>query len=204
LSLADRLAKYNKGVILVIPNGSTPRPQKPADFEVLLLEDITQDSLRAAGLSSAKTLVALCADDAVNLRLSQIAAGALRIPNVVAQVNNPANLEAYEATGVNPVTVSDAQVTVLENLASNPNVFRLLTHSAPGQEVVELLVDNPQLHDKPMHGLPLPDKASIMVIQRDGRFIAPRPETRLAIGDMVTVLAAPEDMDGVCDLFACS
>ncbi len=201
-ALAERLARYHETVILALPNGSSSVPTG-VDYQVVHLGEITQEAMREAGLGAAKTLVALCGQDSLNLRLCQIAAGVLRIPNVVAQVNDTVNLDAYASAGATPVSFPDAQVTVLENLASNPNVFRLLTHSDPGQDVVELTVESPHLDGAALHGLPLPDRASIMVIERDGRYIAPRGDTRLTVGDMVTVLAAPEDMDEVCKLFAC-
>jgi Kef-type K+ transport system membrane component KefB len=203
LTLAERLAKEHESVILAVPAKESVKLPDPADFQVVQLPEISQEALRRAGLGYAKALVALCEEEGRNLRLSQIASAALRIPNVVAQVNDPANMDAYIATGATPVSFPEAQVTVLENLASNPNVFRLLTHSAPNQRVVELAVESPHMDGSALHGLPLPDKASIMVIQRDGRYIAPRGDTRLALGDVVTVLAAPDDIDQVCRLFTC-
>jgi Trk K+ transport system NAD-binding subunit len=62
---------------------------------------------------------------------------------------------------------------------------------------------NPSLNDVPLHELRLPGQARIMVIRRDGQFIVPRGDIRLFTGDVLTVLASPEEMDEVCLIIAC-
>jgi Trk K+ transport system NAD-binding subunit len=62
-------------------------------------------------------------------------------------------------------------------------------------------VTNPALDDVPVHRLHLPGQALMMVVQRDGRFIVPRGETHLALNDVVTVLASPDEADQVRDMF---
>jgi Kef-type K+ transport system membrane component KefB/Trk K+ transport system NAD-binding subunit len=201
--LAGRLARHGEVVVMATPAGAAEPVEELDGVRVMRLDPISQESLRTAGAERAKALVALLPDDAANLRLCQMAAAAFRIPNVIGQVREPSNSEAYAAAGAHPITMSEAQVTVLENLVNTPNVFGLLAHSSPDQEVVELRVADPDLDGRPVHALSLPPRASLMVIQREGAFIAPRGDTRLALGDTVTVLAAPEDFDEICQTFAC-
>jgi Trk K+ transport system NAD-binding subunit len=146
----------------------------------------------------------LLSNDADNLRACQIAASSFRVPHIVAQVNEPGNTEAYTAAGAQPVSIPEAHITVLENLVQTPNVFRLLSHTSPNQEVIELEIGNPAIHDMPIHALRLPGRAVLMVIQRNGHFIPPRGDTPLELGDVVTVLASPEEVDEVCELLACT
>ena len=76
-TLAERLSRYHETVILALPNGTDAVPSG-FDYQVVRLGEVTHEALRAAGLGSARTLVALCEEDAQNLRLSQISAGVLR------------------------------------------------------------------------------------------------------------------------------
>jgi Kef-type K+ transport system membrane component KefB/Trk K+ transport system NAD-binding subunit len=202
-ALAERLTKHGDAVVLAIPGSTGELAEYPHGVRVVQLEGITQESLRTAGAERAKSLVALLPDDAANLRLCQMAAAAFRIPNIVAQVREPTNSEAYAAAGAHPISLPEAQVTVLENLVNTPNVFGLLSRSSPDQEVVELRVADPALDGRPVHALPLPQRAMLMVIQREGAFIAPRGDTRLKLDDVVTILAPEEDFDEICQLFAC-
>jgi Kef-type K+ transport system membrane component KefB/Trk K+ transport system NAD-binding subunit len=200
-SLAHHLVSQGDPVVLAVPAG-VPLPTNPQEgLTRVQLNEVTQEALQAAGGKRARTLVALLVDDVANLRLCQIAKTAFRIRNVVARVNDPANVEAYTAAGAYPVTTAGLQVTVLANLASNPNVFTLLSETGSGREIVELAVTNPALDDVPVHRLHLPGQALMMVVQRDGRFIVPRGETHLALSDVVTVLASPDEADQVRDMF---
>ena len=140
------------------------------------LAEISPPALRSAGAARAQSLLALVPDDAANLRLCQLARTQFGIYNVVAEVKDPANLEAYTAIGVTPVTAMGSEITVLENLANNPNVFKLLTTTVPGREISEMEVTCPDCDGLPLHSLRLPGQALIMVIQRGGNFIVPRGE----------------------------
>ena len=203
-SLALRLALHGDKIVLGVVNGAPLPAGLGADIKVIQFEAISQDSLKAAGADRARTFVALFSDDSDNLRACQIAASSFRVPHIIAQVNEPANAEAFTAAGAQPVSIPEAQITVLENLVQTPNMFRLLSHTSPNQEVIELKVGNPAIHDMPIHALRLPGRAVLMVIQRQGRFIPPRGDTQLALGDVVTVLASPEEVDQVCDILACA
>ncbi|MCD6289761.1 MAG: cation:proton antiporter [Anaerolineae bacterium] len=201
LQLARRLSAHSEPVMLAWPvSASRPLP-KIENVIVMPLEDVSQKTLRAVGADRVKTLVALLDDEMDNLRLCQIAKIALRVPNVVARVQDPANVEAYVTIGARPVTKEGSEVTVLENLASNPNVFTLLAHGAQGREVLELEVRNPVLDGMPVHALHLPGDALLVVIQREGQFITPRGDASLALGDVVTVLASPVEEEDIRALF---
>jgi Kef-type K+ transport system membrane component KefB/Trk K+ transport system NAD-binding subunit len=200
-ALAARLAMHTDPVILALTDGQQLEP--PSGVQLVRLEEVSQEALRAAGLGGAKTLVALRGDDETNLLLCQLATATFRIPNVIAQVNDMANTDAYAAVGAHPVDPVEAHVTVLENMAHAPNIYRLLTDSAPGQNIRELTMRNASLHDVPIHELRLPGRARIMVVRRNGQFIVPRGDIRLSAGDVLTVLASQEEMDAVCQLIAC-
>jgi len=201
LLLVKRLAEADDPVILALPPGTSPPDQVPQGVTTASLNEISPAALRAIGAHQAKTLVALLEDDAANLRLCQIAKTTFGIRNVVARVLDSANVEAYAAIGAHPVTTTDSEVTVLENLASHPNVFTLLAEGKAGQEVVEVEMTNPALDGVPLHMLRLPGHALIMVIQRGGRLIVPWRETRLALHDVVSVLASPDEADEIQAMF---
>jgi Trk K+ transport system NAD-binding subunit len=203
--LAQRLANnhHEEKVILATAPGAAPVPVESINgITRTQLNEISSEALATTGAQGAKTLVALLDNDTDNLKLIQLARANLQIENLVARVNDPDNTEAYSTAGAYPVTVADSQVTVLENLASNPNVFRLFADTDQRQEVVELTVRDTALDGVPVHALRLPGKALIMVIQRDGRFIVPRGETKLSLYDRVTVLASHSEMDQVCRMFS--
>lgn len=195
--VARRLVQHDDPVVLAISEGARLSMEPPQQATIVSVRDITPETLQGLGLSRAKTLLALLGDDALNLRLCQIAKTSFSIRNVVARVLDPANVEAYLAVGAYPVTMIDSQVRVLENLANHPNVFTLLSEADPGQEIIEVEVSNPDLDGAPVHALRLPGQALIMVIRRNGRFLVPRGETRIALNDVVTVLASPAEADQI-------
>jgi Kef-type K+ transport system membrane component KefB/Trk K+ transport system NAD-binding subunit len=200
-ALAARLAMHTDPVILALTDGQELEP--PSGVQLVRLPEISQETLQEVGVSGAKTLVALRGDDETNLRLCQLATATFRIPNVIAQVNDMAHTEAYAAMGAHPVDPQEAQVTVLENMAHAPNIYRLLTESAPNQDIRELTLRNAELNDVPIHQVRLPGMARIMVVRRNGQFIVPRGDISLHTGDVLTVLGSPEEMDEVCQIIAC-
>lgn len=202
-ALAGRLSRHGDEVVWAVTGGAGDWVDHPPGVSVTQMDEISQESLRSAGAVEAKALVALLPEDRANLRLCQMAAAVYRIPNIVALVQDQANSEAYAAAGAHPISMSEAQVTVLENLTNTPNVFGLLSHWSPDQEVIELRVEDPELEGSAVHSLPLPRHATLMVIQREGAFIAPRGDTQLQVDDTVTVLASPDELDEICQIFAC-
>lgn len=204
VDLSHRLKRHDERIILMMPAALADQFEVPQGVDRVALAEIEREALKAAGIGGARTLVALLGDDVLNLRLCQLATASFRIPNVVAQVNDPANVEAYAAAGAHPVTLDQARMAVLENLVQTPNVFGLLSHLDPGQEIVEMAIENPDLNGVPVHALRLPGRSVLMIIRRGETFIPPRGDTRLSLGDMVTVLASQEEVDQVCQVFACA
>ncbi|MEN8098348.1 MAG: cation:proton antiporter [Chloroflexota bacterium] len=210
--LAERFAERGEPVVYAalalaasddpaqVPVPVPPLPHSPVRSEVI--DEISVPGLRALELSRAKALVIMHPDDAASLRLCQIASTSFRVPNIVAHVRERQNTEAFSAAGAQPVTFNEARETVLEHMVTTPNVFRLLAHQATDQEVIEIPVQNPDLDQKLLHQLHMPGESVIMVIQRHGRFLVPRGDTRLNLGDTVTVLASPNEIDSVYAIFS--
>ncbi len=201
LALAERLARREQRVKLAYLDGTASGAPgagaSRAGLQPVPLAGVSEDSIRALGGCQAHTLVALLGDDTSNLRLCQVARVSCGVPNVVARVNKPANLEAYTAIGVVPVSAWESEISALENLTLNPNIYKLLSTPAAGREISELEVMDLSCNGTPLHELRLPGAALIIVLQRAGEFIVPRGNTRLELGDRVTVLANSSEMEEV-------
>ncbi len=204
LTLAERLTGREQPVKLAHLDGaefSRPGPGNPiSSLQPVPLAEVSEESIRSLGGCRAHTLVALLSDDMVNVRLCQIARVACGVPHVIARVNKPANLEAYTAIGVVPVSALESEINALENLTLNPNIYKLLSTPVVGREISELEVTDTSCNGTPLHELRLPGEALIIVLQRVGEFIVPRGNTRLQLGDRVTVLANRNEMEEVREL----
>lgn len=199
--LAQRLARHGSPVVLAFAGQAPDLGQMRDSVRIVTFSEPTVAAVQAWQIRRASAMVALLNNDRDNLRLCQAVRAALDVSRIVARVTEPANAEAYTAVGASPVTAVNSEVTVLENLVHHPNLFALLSASNGQQEIFEMEVRNPFLDGVPIHALRLPGDALVMVIRRGDRFIVPRGDTRLALGDLVSLLAAPDEEADLRELF---
>ena len=150
-----------------------------------------------------KALVALTSSDDENLSASReaIAAG---VQNVVALVNEPTRLPEYQQLGVFAYLPALYQPTLLALLARNPDTFQLLTSTADDQDLREIHLRNPLHAGIPVRQLGLPGELLILSIGRDGELIIPHGNTRLELGDRLTMVGTITDLDEICQILESS
>jgi len=105
----------------------------------------------------------------------------------VALVNDPAKLPEYRSLGVNTFTPTLYQPAFLSMMARNKDLFRILTSSLDEQDVREVHLHNRLLQGEPLRSLALPGDLTILSIGRNGNIIVPHGNTRLELGDRLTI-----------------
>ncbi len=135
---------------------------------------------------SIQSLLALSSDDTRNLLVSH-AANQLGIDHVVALVNEPAKLNEYRMLGVQTFTPTMYQPAILAMLARSQDIFKLLTSPEDEQDVREVSLLNSLLEGERLRTLGLPGNLSVLAIGRNGDLIVPHGNTRLEIGDRLTL-----------------
>ncbi|MFC2054945.1 TrkA C-terminal domain-containing protein, partial [Chloroflexota bacterium] len=136
-------------------------------------------------------------DDAASLQVAHLVREGLGIEHVVARVHDATLSQDFQELGIEVVNPSLSPVVELEYLLLYPTVSSLIGDLEDDQEVVEVRLGCPEFTDLPLRELALPAGAMVVLVRRNGDVIYPRGETRLQIGDQLTLMGP---IDGVHEL----
>ena len=117
------------------------------------------------------------------------------IDHVVAFVSQHSEVARFENLGALPINPTLSRGALISVLARNPAMYTLLTSLEDGKEVVETVLQNPQLAHKSLRELKLPDSVLIMALRRSGELIVPHGNTRLEPGDHITLVGAIQEVE---------
>ncbi len=143
-----------------------------------------------------QALLVLSSDDTRNLLVSH-AAKQLDIEHVIALVNQPSMLAEYRALGVQSFNPTMYEPALLAMMARNRDIFSLLTSTTDHKDVREAYLRNPLLNGERLRTLGLPGNLSVLAIGRNGDLIVPHGNTRLELGDRVTLFGNLEEVQEV-------
>ena len=129
--------------------------------------------------------------DSRNLRFSR-AAVELKISHVIALVNDPVHLPKFRELNIQTFTPALFQPTLLALMATNFDLFTLLSSTREDQQVRMLVLRNPALGGQRLQDLRLGADLLFLSIRRRGDRLIPHGKTRLEIGDELTILGSRE------------
>ncbi len=182
------------------------------DIHIIINADATDDeTLLAAGIERAATLVLAFNSDVANLYVT-LSARALR-PDlfIVARANSPTTVPKLKSAGadrvINPNEIGAARMAVV---AQNPEVMTYFDELVPGISANDVLVKEYRI--TPESGLvkmTLGESVlgkdwpgSVLAVGRDGEWIAaPADSFKLSAGDVLAMLGTYEQLAVVIDKF---
>ena len=106
--------------VTIIDVSSNAFDRLPSDFGGTAIrgDGTDEDVLRRAGADGADYFFALTEGDNRNILAAQLASETLRVPNVVAKVNDPVRAEAYTALGIATICRTTLMVDALDAYVS--------------------------------------------------------------------------------------
>lgn len=176
-------------------------------FDCLVIHDdaTRKSTLEDAGADRADALLTTTRDDATNVMVCLLA-NELEIPEVVSVVNDPEHMNLYRQIGV--TAMENPQRLIAQHLyrsVKRPSIRDFMELSGDA-EVFEIIVAegaviaDMSLTEAVAEGV-LGDEMVVVAIEREesDRPITPRGDTRIRVGDVVTVYSAtgatPESTD---------
>lgn len=120
--LAEQLARAGQDVTIIDTNTEAFN-RLGADFpgRAIRSDGTDEDQLRRAGAEGVDAFFALTEGDNRNILAAQLAAETLRVPTVVAKVNDPVRAEAYAALGIATMCRTRMLVDALKTWAGLPS-----------------------------------------------------------------------------------
>jgi NhaP-type Na+/H+ or K+/H+ antiporter len=197
-ALAERLSDRGENVVLVEQDVEIVERARDAGHTVHIGDGTDTDVLRSAGAENAKIVVAATGDDDVNLLVAQLANSKFDPETILARVNNPKNVEAFEELGVRTISSVLATAQAIDNYIERPAMWNWMGEIGRSGDVQEVELTNEDLAGKTVReiGPDLPKGVLIALVSRDGRNEVPNDEFTLELGDRVTIIG---NYDGVGD-----
>lgn len=155
--------------------------------------------LEQARVDGADVLVATTHDDEVNLVTCQLAKVQFGLPRAISRVNDPRNVEVFEALGIEAVSSTRLISELIEAEFGVAELISLTSIRGGRVDVVEVRIPEGDgaPPPRPIAALRLPARAVIAVLFRGERTVVPRGSTEVRPGDEVVVVTDPEDRDAL-------
>lgn len=147
--------------------------------------------LEEVGTHQADLVVAVTGDDEDNLVVSQLSKQTLKVPRVIARVNNPRNEWLFDRQFGVDVAVSAVHIIskVIEEEASLGDIVTLLKLQKGEISLVELILsEQAKSVGKLVKALSVPPEAVLVAIVRDEKIFIPHGDTFLQAGDKILAL----------------
>ncbi len=186
--LAERLEDRGENVIIIDRDQTQVEVARNAGFTVHHGDGADTDVLRTAGAENAKIVAAATGDDDSNLLVAQLTKSKFDVETVIARVNTPGNVEAFEELGVQAIAADDSIAQSLDNAIERPALSEWMSELGRSGDVQEIEVTAESLIGKSIGELDrdLPDGVLVALVSRDGDSQLPEPDLTLQDGDHLT------------------
>ena len=139
------------------------------------------------------TLLVLSNNDEKNLAICR-KARQMGVSNVVSYVTDPTHLPDFQTLNVQVYLPAIQRVTMITMMARNPNALNLFTSVSDNRDVAEVRLRNRSLSGSRLRELEFPGDALVLSIRRNNELIIPRGNTKLEVGDRLTIIANLDDL----------
>ncbi len=189
-TLAERLERRGEFVVIVEDEEEIAEKARTEGYTVHVGDGEDREVLRDAGAEDAKTLVAATADDNCNLLAAQHAKSEFGIERVIARVNQPTNVDAFDALGVRAIDAALATAWSIDNEIERPELAHWMNDLGDGHDVQEIEVTSNRLAGKRIADIDdaIPDGCIVAEVTRDGEAEVPDGDFVIEKGDHITLL----------------
>ncbi|PSP79013.1 potassium transporter [Halobacteriales archaeon QS_1_68_20] len=193
-SLTTRLEARGENVVIVEEDRDVVETARKGGFTVHSGDGTDSEELQAAGIDNARTVVATTGDDEINLLVAQLATSKFDVENVIARVNDPSNVDAFEDLNVRTISSTDATAWAIDNAIERPALARWMTQIGREGDVQEVEVNSSAFVGRPIReiGPELPAGCLVALVTRDGETFVPAADDTIQRGDHVTLLGQSE------------
>ncbi|MFD1632758.1 cation:proton antiporter [Haloplanus ruber] len=200
-TLARRLEDRGENVVLIEQDVNNVEQARNDGLTVHHGDGTDTEVLRSAGAENAKIVAATTGDDDVNLLVAQLADSKFSPGTILARVNNPDNVDAFEDLGVRAISATEATAMAFDDYIERPSLVNWTSEIGHEGEVQEIEVTADDLVGKTISeiGPQLPARCLIALITRDGKSIVPDGDCQLKRGDQITLIG---DDDAIAEALA--
>ena len=202
-TLARRLEDRGENVVLVEEDANTVEKARNDGLTVHHGDGTDTEVLRSAGAENAKIVAATTGDDDVNLLVAQLAESKFSPETILARVNNPDNVDAFEDLGVRAISAVDATAMAFDDYIERPSLVNWMGEIGGRGDVQEIEVTTESLVGRTVSeiGPQLPPRCLIALIARNGETVVPDGDCTLERGDRITLIGDDEAIGQALSFF---
>jgi len=194
--IVERLEKRGENVVIIEDRGEAAEELRNQGYTVRDGDGTNIETLQKAGAERSKIVVAATGDDDTNLLVAQLASSKFDTKKVVARVNEPDNVDAFNELGVETVSASSSTAWAIDNLIERPALSRWMTELGRSGDVQEIEVTDETLVGKTVGEISemLPSGSMIALVSRDDENTVPDTSQEIHYGDHITVLGRTDSV----------
>ncbi|WP_423747362.1 cation:proton antiporter (plasmid) [Haladaptatus sp. SPP-AMP-3] len=194
-TLADRLEQRGENPVIVERDDATVAELRRDGYSVVHGNGTKAAILKEAGIENATKVAATTGSDDQNILTCQTARTRFGVDDLVAQVNDPENRDAFEDLGVRTVSPILATAYTMDNMMIRPGMFPWLSEFADDRDVSDVTVSDQAAIGTTIAELDLPEGCIVGLLKKNGERLVPMPDTTLERGDVVTLLGRVDAID---------
>jgi Kef-type K+ transport system membrane component KefB len=187
------LTARKEKVQFIVSEASAKIRVEAAGFSSIHLDGLPE-SLRTAKLPRLKSLLVMTPSDDENASICRVATS-MGLQHIVVLVNHASRLRDFKDLGVQIFAPGLFRPSLLALMARNPDLFNLLISTREDHQITEITVLNSQAAGLSLRELGLGADILIIAIKRGEDYLVPRGETKLEMGDWITVYGEAEQVD---------
>ncbi len=161
------------------------------DIHVICGDATRLEVLENAGLEDSSAFVSVTGSDETNLIACQLAKKKFGVQKTVAKSNNPKNVAAMQALGIdNVINSTNSIASLIEREVDTSSIKQLLSLNRGEVTLFEVQLPENYVYDgKMLMDIKLPILFNIVSITRNGCMIIPRGQSMLKSGDKLLVIS---------------
>jgi Kef-type K+ transport system membrane component KefB/Trk K+ transport system NAD-binding subunit len=192
--LARRINGHGREVVVLDRNPDRQQQVEELGLTFILGDANNREIWDTLEPDTIRAVAVMLPDDDDSLQVACLVRDSLGIEQVVARVHDATMTQYFYETGVKVVNPSLSPVVELEYLLLYPSVSSLMVDLDDEHDVRELKLGCREFTGRPIRELSMPNGTMIVLVRRDGDVIYPRGDTRLQIGDQLTLMGPIESV----------
>ncbi|WP_458189517.1 cation:proton antiporter domain-containing protein [Haladaptatus sp. NG-WS-4] len=194
-TLAERLDEQGEHPIVVERDADTVTELRAQGFSVVHGNGTSAAVLEEAGVNDAKMVVAMTGNDDQNILACQTARIKFGVDDLIARVNDPENVAAFEDLGVRTTTPALATVDTVDHMIHRPSLYDWLSGVGDENDISEVVVGSNEFAGRTLGDVPFPDGSTAILVRRDGEYVVPRSDLVVRTGDRITLLGTADAVE---------
>ena len=194
-SLAIANSLVHKGwkvkIATFLPEEEIDKTTDIAIIHINLINRTTLEKLRADAIEAALLLLS----DKVNLKIAELLYEYFGTREVIVRINDRTWYQKFKDLNCFVVDPSNAMINLLMQYVKSPHSATLLLGELKGQSSLDIEVRDQSIVGKYLRDLHLPQDVIVLSITRKGQIIVTHGYTKLAYGDIMTVVGHNESLE---------